>query len=142
MDTSAAPPPETAATGGATHRGRKLLKVFVVTALFALAAVGGALTGLVLAFQRDLPLIQELENYEPSVITQVFADDGSVIAEFAVEKRVVISFDEVPEHLKLAFVASEDNRFWKHYGVDPARDRRAPCGRTCSRARSFPGRAP
>jgi len=119
MDTSAAPPPEPPATGSATHRGRKLLKVFVVTALFALAAVGGALTGLVLAFQRDLPLIQELENYEPSVITQVFADDGSVIAEFAVEKRVVISFDEVPEHLKLAFVASEDNRFWKHYGVDP-----------------------
>ncbi len=43
----------------------------------------------------------------------------SIIAEFAVEKRVVISFDDVPEHLKLAFVASEDNRFWEHYGVDP-----------------------
>jgi len=119
MEPSAAPPPETAATGRAFLRGRKLLKVIVVTALFALAAVGGALTGLVLAFQRDLPLIQELENYEPSVITQVFADDGSIIAEFAVEKRVVISLDEVPEHLKLAFVASEDNRFWEHYGVDP-----------------------
>ncbi|HJS73369.1 MAG TPA: PBP1A family penicillin-binding protein [Vicinamibacteria bacterium] len=119
MDTPAASPPEPAATPSASRRGRKLLRVFVVTILFALAAVGGALTGLVLAFQRDLPLIQELENYEPSVITQVLADDGSVIAEFAVEKRVVISYDDVPEHLRLAFVASEDNRFWEHYGVDP-----------------------
>ncbi len=119
MDTPAASPPEPAATKAASNRGRRLLRVFVVTVLFALAAVGGALTGLVLAFQRDLPLIQELENYEPSVITQVFADDGSVIAEFAVEKRVVISYDDVPEHLRLAFVASEDNRFWEHYGVDP-----------------------
>ncbi len=120
MDTDASPPPENAAAGSASQRGRKLLKVIVVTALFALAAVGGALTGLVLAYQRDLPLIQELENYQPSVITQVFADDSSVIAEFAVEKRVVISYDEVPEHLREAFVASEDNRFWEHYGIDPA----------------------
>ena len=120
MDTAPSPPPEPVAAGSPSHRGRKLLKVFIVTALFAIAAVGGALTGLVLAFQRDLPLIQELENYEPSVITQVFGDDGSVIAEFAVEKRVVISYDDVPEHLRLAFVASEDKRFWKHYGVDPA----------------------
>jgi penicillin-binding protein 1A len=119
MDSPPPLPPAPAATGAPSQRGRKLLRIFAVTALFALAAVGGALTGLVLAFQRDLPLIQELENYEPSVITQVFADDGSVLAEFAVEKRVVISYDEVPEHLKLAFVASEDNRFWEHYGVDP-----------------------
>jgi penicillin-binding protein 1A len=119
MDTSAAPPSEPAPAPSPSQRGRKLLRLFVVTALFALAAVGGALTGLVLAYQRDLPLIQELENYQPSVITQVFADDGSVIAEFAVEKRVVISYDEVPEHLREAFVASEDNRFWEHYGIDP-----------------------
>jgi penicillin-binding protein 1A len=108
-----------AAAENPNQRGRRLLRFLVMGALFALAAVGGALTGLVLAYQRDLPLIQELESYEPSVITQVFADDGSVIAEFAVEKRVVISYDDVPEHLKLAFVASEDNRFWEHYGVDP-----------------------
>ncbi len=120
MDTPPSLPAEPVVAGSPSYRGRKLLKGFVVTALFALAAVGGALTGLVLAFQRDLPLIQELENYEPSVITQVFGDDGSVIAEFAVEKRVVISYDDVPEHLRLAFVASEDKRFWKHHGVDPA----------------------
>jgi penicillin-binding protein 1A len=101
------------------HRGRKLLRLIVIAILFALSAFGGALTGLVLAYQRDLPLIQELENYEPSVITQVFADDGQIIAEFAVEKRVVITYDQIPVQLRNAFVASEDKRFWSHHGVDP-----------------------
>jgi len=96
MDSNEVSPPDTPASATPSQRGRKLLKIIVVTALFALAAVGGALTGLVLAYQRDLPLIQELESYEPSVITQVFSDDGSVLAEFAVEKRVVISYDDVP----------------------------------------------
>jgi penicillin-binding protein 1A len=118
MDPEARPAATDAAEVPA-HRGRMLLKIVVVSLLFVLAAVGGSLTGLVLAYQRDLPLIQELENYEPSVITQVLADDGQVIAEFAVEKRVVISYDEVPEHLRNAFVASEDNRFWTHHGFDP-----------------------
>jgi penicillin-binding protein 1A len=101
------------------NRGRKLIRIIIITVLFALSAVGGALTGLVLAYQRDLPLIQELESYEPSVITQVFADDGQIIAEFAVEKRVVITYDQIPVHLRNAFVASEDKRFWSHHGVDP-----------------------
>jgi penicillin-binding protein 1A len=101
------------------HRGKKLIRVIVISVLFVLSGVGGALTGLVLAYQRDLPLIQELENYEPSVITQVFADDGQIIAEFAVEKRVVITYDQIPVHLRNAFVASEDKRFWSHHGVDP-----------------------
>jgi penicillin-binding protein 1A len=113
------PPPADGPSESPLYRGRKLLRIIVVTVLFALAAVGGALTGLVLAYQRDLPLIQELENYEPSVITQLFADDGEVIAEFAVEKRVVITYDRIPEHLRQAFIASEDNRFWTHYGFDP-----------------------
>ena len=100
-------------------RGRKLLRFIVVGVLFALAAVGGTLTGLVLAYQRDLPIIVLIENYQPSIITQIFADDGEVIAEFAVEKRVVIPYADVPEVLRNAFVAKEDQRFWSHHGFDP-----------------------
>jgi len=100
-------------------RGRQLLKLIVVVILFALAALGGSLTGLVLAYQRDLPIIQEIENYQPSIITEVMADDGEVFAEFSIEKRVVISYDEVPQVLRDAFVAKEDQRFWRHYGFDP-----------------------
>lgn len=100
-------------------RGRKLLKFVIIGVLFALAAVGGTLTGLVLAYQRDLPIIQEIENYQPSIITEVFGDDGEVIAEFAVEKRVVIRYQDLPDVLKNAFVAKEDQRFWTHHGFDP-----------------------
>ena len=76
MDSSELTPIETP-----SNRGRKLVKIIVVCVLFALAAMGGTLTGLVLAYQRDLPIIQEIENYQPSIITQLFADDGEVIAE-------------------------------------------------------------
>ena len=100
-------------------RGRKLLKFVIIGVLFALAAVGGTLTGLVLAYQRDLPIIQEIENYQPSIITQVFDDENQVIAEFAVEKRVVIEYEDLPDVLKNAFVAKEDQRFWSHHGFDP-----------------------
>ena len=102
-----------------SHRGRKLVKIIVICVLFALAAMGGTLTGLVLAYQRDLPIIQEIDNYQPSIITQVFDDVGEVIAEFAVERRVVIGFQDVPDHLKQAIVAYEDQRFWSHHGFDP-----------------------
>lgn len=100
-------------------RGRKLLRFIVIGVLFALAAVGGTLTGLVLAYQRDLPIIEQIENFQPSIITEVFADDGEVIAEFAVEKRVVIRYEDLPDALKNAFVAKEDQRFWSHHGFDP-----------------------
>ena len=114
MDSSESTPTETP-----SNRGRKLVKIIVVCVLFALATMGGTLTGLVLAYQRDLPIIQEIENYQPSIITQVFADDGEVIAEFAVERRVVIRYQDVPDHLKQAIVSYEDQRFWSHHGFDP-----------------------
>ena len=100
-------------------RGRQLLKFIVIGVLFALAALGGSLTGLVLAYQRDLPIIQEIENYRPSVITEVLDDQGEVVAEFAVEKRIVIEYEQIPDTLRNAFVAKEDQRFWSHYGFDP-----------------------
>ncbi|MFQ5789094.1 MAG: penicillin-binding protein 1A [Acidobacteriota bacterium] len=100
-----------------SKRGKRLVQRLVLFLLFALAAAGGVLTGLLLAYQRDLPLVEALEDYRPSIITQVFSDEDKVIAEFAVEKRVVIS--EIPERLKKAFIAAEDQHFYRHPGVDP-----------------------
>ena len=113
------PSPNTDSSTEPAQRGRSLLKILIVCILFVLAAVGGSLTGLVLAYQNDSELLRQLESYEPSIITQVFGDDGEVIAEFAVEKRVVIDFEDIPVHLQQAFVASEDQRFWSHPGFDP-----------------------
>jgi penicillin-binding protein 1A len=93
----------------------------VVTALFAAAILGGSLLGVFLAVESDLPQVTSLEDFQPNIITQVFARDGSVLGEFAIEKRVVIEFRDIPPVLRNAIVAVEDADFWKHIGVNPWR---------------------
>jgi penicillin-binding protein 1A len=97
-----------------------LRRVFV-TLLFTLAILGGSLLGVFLAYENDLPQISSLEDFQPNIITQVFAADGSVLGEFAIEKRVVIGFRDVPPVLRNAIVAVEDAEFWKHLGINPWR---------------------
>jgi penicillin-binding protein 1A len=93
----------------------------LVTALFAAAILGGALIGVFLAFESDLPQVTSLEEFQPNIITQVFAADGSVLGEFAIEKRVVVEFRDIPPVLRNAIVAVEDADFWKHIGINPWR---------------------
>jgi penicillin-binding protein 1A len=97
------------------------LRRVVVTVLFAAAVIGGALVGVFLAFESDLPQVTSLEDFKPNIITQVFASDGSVIGEFAIEKRVVVAFQDIPPVLRNAIVAVEDEDFWKHIGINPWR---------------------
>jgi penicillin-binding protein 1A len=93
----------------------------VVTALFVTAILGGSLLGVFLAVESDLPQVTSLEDFQPNIITQVFAADGSVLGEFAIEKRVVIAFRDIPPVLRNAIVAVEDEGFWKHIGINPWR---------------------
>ena len=97
------------------------LRRVVVTALFVAAVIGGALLGVFFAFESDLPQVTSLEDFKPNIITQVFAKDGSVIGEFAIEKRVVVQFRDIPPVLRNAIVAVEDADFWKHIGINPWR---------------------
>jgi penicillin-binding protein 1A len=93
----------------------------VVTLLFVFAIFAGALLGMFFGYQSDLPQISSLEDFEPNIITQVFSADGSVLGEFAIEKRVVVSFRDIPPLLRNAVVAVEDADFWKHLGINPWR---------------------
>ncbi|HXK10814.1 MAG TPA: PBP1A family penicillin-binding protein [Vicinamibacteria bacterium] len=97
------------------------LRRVVTTALFAAAILGGALIGVFLAFESDLPQVTSLEEFQPNIITRVFAADGSVLGEFAIEKRVVVEFRDIPPVLRNAIVAVEDADFWKHIGINPWR---------------------
>ncbi|MFN8091457.1 MAG: PBP1A family penicillin-binding protein [Vicinamibacteria bacterium] len=90
----------------------------VVTTLFAFAIVLGSLAGVFLAFESDLPQVTSLEEFQPNIITQVFAADGSVLGEFAIEKRIVVTFRDIPPVLRNAIVAVEDADFWKHIGIN------------------------
>ncbi len=69
-------------------------------------------------FGKDLPDHNQLRNYEPPIVTRLYAGDGHLLAEFAQEKRVFVPIEFIPERVKNAFIAAEDQNFYKHSGVD------------------------
>lgn len=70
-------------------------------------------------FGRGLPDHHALEKYNPSVSSTVFLQDGSLLKEFALEKRSFLDIAHIPDMLKNAFLAAEDKNFYLHIGVDP-----------------------
>ena len=81
----------------------------------------GILIGIFLSYNRNLPRIEELERTTISESTQVFADDGSLIGGFSVEKRIIIPSFKIPDVVKKAFVTSEDKDFYRHFGFSLTR---------------------
>ncbi len=70
------------------------------------------------AYSDDLPSFEQLHNIQPRLITKVYSDDGRLIKEFYRERRILISYKDIPESLKSALLATEDRRFYEHWGVD------------------------
>jgi penicillin-binding protein 1A len=68
--------------------------------------------------QKDLPDYKQLAQYEPPVMTRVHAADGSLIAEYAKEKRLFVPVNAVPKPLVAAFLSAEDKNFYRHSGLD------------------------
>jgi len=84
------------------------------------AAVGGI--GGYVAYERfsaDLPDVEGLRNYQPPVMSRVYAGDGRLMAELAAERRIFVPYSAVPDVVRQAFVSAEDQNFWTHPGVDP-----------------------
>src|SRR5258705_793802 len=77
-----------------------------------------ATAGLMWHFSRDLPDYSQLQDYEPPVMTRVHAADGSLVAEYARERRLYIPIQAVPKLVINAFIASEDNKFYDHGRLD------------------------
>jgi len=97
---------------------RILLGLISLLMLLAIVATGGALA-LFWHFGRDLPDYHQLEHYEPPVTTRVYGGDGRLVAEYAVEKRVFVPLEAIPQTVKDAFLSAEDKSFYTHAGVDP-----------------------
>jgi penicillin-binding protein 1A len=87
----------------------------------AIAFVIGAIVagGFLWHYSKDLPDSAQLRNYEPPVMTRVHAGDGSLIAEFARERRLYLPIQAVPKLIIEAYLSAEDKNFYKHVGVDP-----------------------
>ncbi len=93
------------------------LWIFFFFLIFAFVAVGAGF-GILLGYEYNLPKIQSLEDYRPDVITDVYSDDNKVIGELFIEKRVIVSYEEIPPYLQLAIIATEDDQFYKHSGIN------------------------
>ena len=73
--------------------------------------------GYVFFLSRNLPSLEQLENYDPDLVTSIYSRDGKVLHELFFEKRVFIESDEIPVHMRNAVIASEDRRFCEHWGL-------------------------
>ncbi len=97
-------------------------KRILKTAFFVFLGFGimgsGVAIGVYKAIMQNLPDISQLEEFEPKIITYFFAGDDEVIGEYANEKRIEIEFEDIPEILIKAIIATEDSRFFSHKGID------------------------
>src|SRR5580692_3209512 len=99
-------------------RGRKVVGR-VAFALLLLAAISiGALSGLLFVYSSDLPQIHALEDFRPDIVTELYADDGQIIGSFALQRRILLTYEQMPSVLKDAILTTEDKHFEQHWGVD------------------------
>ena len=92
-----------------------------IAALFVTAALLGTLSGVLFAYSDDLPEVSALDDYSPNTITRVLGKDGQLIGEFAVERRVVIHYNDIAPDLRNAIISAEDAGFFDHAGISISR---------------------
>jgi penicillin-binding protein 1A len=66
----------------------------------------------------EMPSFEKLENPDSNIATEIISSDGEIIGKFYAENRVPVKFDDLPEHLVNALIATEDERFYEHSGID------------------------
>src|SRR5881227_2110895 len=91
--------------------------IFAVGTVVFLVGIAGA-AGLFWHFSKDLPDYSQLQDYEPPVMTRVHATDGSLVAEYARERRLYLPIQAIPKLVLNAFIAAEDKNFYDHGGLD------------------------
>jgi len=86
--------------------------------LTLLSAAVGAAAGLLLVYSTDLPQVEQLERYRPISVTELYDGQGRVIGTFALQRRVIATYDDYPEVLRNALISIEDKDFYRHSGID------------------------
>lgn len=100
-------------------RQRSQAGVTVIWLLLLLTAVSsGVLGGLFVTYLRDLPTLEALEEYQPSLVTTLYSDHDEPFATFFEQKRFWIPLNEIPRHLINAVIAVEDAQFYQHRGIN------------------------
>jgi penicillin-binding protein 1A len=99
----------------------KLVGPMLLGILVLMAAVVGATAGLLLVYSNDLPQVDQLEHYRPSSITELYDDQGRIVGSFALQRRVIASYDDYPPVLRDALLSIEDKDFYRHWGINIGR---------------------
>src|SRR5438105_1056767 len=97
---------------------KRYLGSLVFVFLLCLSIALGATAGVLFVYNSDLPQVNSLEDYHPSLITEVRSDDGRIIGSFALERRIVVTYDQIPTVVKDAIISVEDQNFQTHWGID------------------------
>lgn len=100
---------------------RVLVKIIAWGGAFAMMAGIFGLIAAMLVFShysKGLPSLEKLAQYEPPVVTRLYAANGKLLAEYATEKRIFVPLSAIPEQIRNAFIAAEDKHFYQHKGVD------------------------
>jgi penicillin-binding protein 1A len=119
-----APPPSRRAKKAKKPKKRGGFRLpWIFTALFGVILIGGTLAAIAgyvafLHFSEDLPEVSQLANYDPPVVSRVYAGDGRLLAEYAVENRVFVPIGAIPKRVINAFLSAEDKTFYTHPGID------------------------
>ena len=126
MSSPDTPPPAQPAQPAPRRRQSRVLAFVrgLFGLLFAVSLVGAGAGGLIAwniyaRYSADLPTLDGLRTYQPPVMSRVYAGDDRLMAELATERRIFTPITAVPERVKRAFIAAEDQNFYTHRGVDP-----------------------
>jgi penicillin-binding protein 1A len=125
-DHLAAPGISTISRDASAKKKRSFFRIFlhvvgwlILLSLVMMAILGGIVGGYLYTLYAELPSISRLEEFSPSSVTKVYDRNDELIGEFFFEKRALVNFEELPEDFVNALIASEDKRFFQHFGIDP-----------------------
>jgi penicillin-binding protein 1A len=99
-------------------RGWKLIDRVALAFLLLCAISLGAAGGLLFVYASDLPEIRALETYRPNVVTEIYADDGQMVGSFALQRRILMTYEQCPRVLYNAVTSIEDQHYEEHWGID------------------------
>ncbi len=99
-------------------RGRKIIGRVAFAFLLIVSIFLGVAAGLIFVYSSDLPAVRALEDYHPNVVTELYADDGTAVGSFALQRRILLTYEQIPPVLRDAVLSAEDQHFFDHWGVD------------------------
>jgi len=97
---------------------RSALLALISVGLLGLIAGVGVVSFVIHHYSEDLHDYSQLQSYEPPIITRIYAGDGRLMAEYAQQRRIFMPVEKIPDIVKNAFLAAEDQNFYDHNGID------------------------